>query len=49
MWLFLGFGAWLAGIIALFGVLNISRRESRREEEDMRRADHRHRVSASRE
>ena len=50
MWLLLGFGAWLAGIIALLGVLTISRRESRREEEDGRRGDHHHhRVSASRE
>jgi hypothetical protein len=49
MWLVLGFGAWLACIIALCGVLNIGRRESRREEEDTRRADPPHRVTAQRE
>jgi hypothetical protein len=32
MSLLVGFAAWLACIIALFGVLNVSRRESRREE-----------------
>lgn len=36
MWLLLGFAAWLASILALLGVLGMSRRESRREEADDR-------------
>ena len=36
MWLFLGLGAWLASILALLGVLGMSKRESRREEADVR-------------
>ena len=32
MWLLLGFGAWCASMLALLGVLGMSRRESQREE-----------------